>query len=127
MTSAATRRRVRRQVERQALAGRRAAAAALPAEIGADETLSDSVYGYELRPLRAAGRARLRWVVDAEPFYALMGLQALQQKVLGPLEVALVADCRADGLSWDDVGFALGITGEGARKKHASSVAALGL
>lgn len=127
MTSAATRRRIRREVQHTATTERRKRAAGLPVETEPSEPFSDSLYGYELRPLRSAGRARLRWVVDSEPHLALVGLQALQEKVLEPLEVALVADCRAEGIGWEDIGFFLKMTGEGARKKHGAAMRSMGL
>lgn len=124
MTNSASRRRVRRQAARHAVAARREAAEALPE----DGVLSDSVWAYEVRPVRMGHHyLRLRWYVDRDPYSALTALDVLRRKVLEPLEAALVAQARQEGQSWDDIGFALSITGEGARKKHHAATVELGL
>lgn len=80
----------------------------------------DEEFGIRLeRDSPSGGRDRLRvvWQVDAQPFLALMALDRLRKGTLHALEESLVSECRIDGLSWDDIGFFLGISGTAARKR----------
>lgn len=114
MTSSATRRkRLREQ--------RRSAELRARDEVGfsrEDGSVGDSVFGWDLKPYRSGvGRARLRWVIDRDPYSALVALPRVRS-VLDGLEDVLVDELRADAFSWDDIGFALDVTGEAARKRH---------
>jgi hypothetical protein len=114
VTSSASRRKQQRQAAQAQLAERRDRSPEAEGDV-----LTDTVFGWELRPLRGhSGRARLRWVMDRDSYLALVALQALRSRVLDGLEMALVDECRADGVSWEDIGFALEVTGERARQKH---------
>jgi hypothetical protein len=114
VTSSASRRKKQRQHAQAQLAERRDRHDPESADV-----LTDDVFGWELRPLRGhSGRARLRWIMDRDSYLALVSLQALRTRVLDGLEIALVEECRADGASWEDIGFALDVSGERARQKH---------
>lgn len=89
------------------------------------ENGSDDVFGIEWRPYRSSGsrgRGRASIVLDGDPFTALMGLQRFRETTLARLELLLVVELRASGVSWDDVGFALDVTGERARQRYAAAV-----
>jgi len=64
-----------------------------------------------------AERLRLTWDVDPLADMALVALPYLRAAV-DMIEQEQVLICRADGLSWDDIGFALGISDVAARKRH---------
>lgn len=105
MTSSATRRKLRRQDTKSRLQQKR-------------EEAGDETFGISLRPLKSAEWfARVRWYVDRDPFQALIALSRLRQTLSG-VEHELVHGCREAALSWDDIGFALGVTGEAVRKRY---------
>lgn len=81
----------------------------------------DQVYGITQR-LRANAlwRGEIAWKVDQDPYLALSALEVLRSEHLMGYEIALVCELRRDdAASWEDIGAALGITGEAARKRHA--------
>lgn len=90
----------------------------------ARETWTDEAYGISLELIRQGRgqRARLRWLIDEEPMLALMGLHALR-RMLDGVERELVLAGRSDGLSWEDLGWALERTGEAVRRRHAAAEA----
>lgn len=93
----------------------RAARAAKVAE--ARETWREEEFGLTVAEKR--GRARLTWDVDRDPFIALMSLDRLRSVVLPQLEAELVVQLRLSGVAWEEIGWALGTSGEAVRKKHA--------
>lgn len=112
MTSSATRRKQRREAQRAAL-------------VAAQENpLADPVFGIDVAPWRGHGQYRLRvkWLVDRDPFHALMALTRLRKLHLSAVEQTLVTEARDAGVSWEDIGFALGVSGEAARKRLAQLV-----
>ncbi len=81
----------------------------------------DQVYGITQRPrANALWRGEIAWKVDQDPYLALSALEVLRSEHLMGYEIALVWELRRDdSASWEDIGSALGITGEAARKRHA--------
>lgn len=112
MTSSATRRKLRREQERAKLAAARTS------------PLADPVFGIDVDRWRGHGQyaLRVRWLVERDPFYGLLGLTRLREHTLPALEINLVTDARGQGYSWADIGFALDVTGEAARKRFAERV-----
>lgn len=106
MTSSATRRKQRRQMQRERFEEIR--------DDWRDEQFGLSIRGY--KPGQA-WRGQFRWSIDRDSYLALMALERARQALDG-LEMQLVEEVRTDGASWDDVGFALGLTGEAVRKKY---------
>lgn len=114
MASAATRRKIRRQRERERLDRGR-------------EAWADDEFGLDLRtaetnpPWRGGGQARLAWVVDQDPFVALLAL-GRARSMLDGVQLVLVEELRELGVSWADIGWALEQTGEAVRKRYAGRV-----
>jgi hypothetical protein len=86
---------------------------------GPDGVLRDTLHEWELKPWAPGGRfsSTLRWRIDQDQFYALMALASVRE-LLAALEMQLVDGLRSEAVAWDDIGFALNVTGEAARKKH---------
>lgn len=80
---------------------------------------------FGLRILQRRQGARVQWDVPADNFVALMGLDRLRRLVVDGMEVELVTAMRLDGESWEDIGWALGVSGEAVRKRLSRPVAAL--
>ena len=82
----------------------------------------DHEYGISLETIRLGHgeRARLRWLLDPDPMVVLLSLGAMR-KVLHEVEGQYVRACRQDGASWEELGWALGVTGEAVRRRHVSS------
>lgn len=78
--------------------------------------------GLVVRRLKSA--FQVRWTVPAEPQERLLAIGRLRQ-TLARIELVAVADAREDGLSWDDIGWALEVSGEAVRKRLAAQVDAL--
>lgn len=90
----------------------------------ARESGSDEGFGIKLGTGRA-DRMQVTWSMDHDPFLALMGLGRLRE-YLSAFEVELVAKCRyQSGLSWDEIGWAVGVSGEALRKRLSVAVEAL--
>jgi hypothetical protein len=81
----------------------------------AQEVWKDKDYGITISE-RPRG-LKLTWDQDLESFSALMGLHQLR-RLLVELEDELVVTARAQGIAWDEIGWALGISREGVRKRH---------
>lgn len=79
-------------------------------------TWADQDFGLSLRA-KGGGRASLRWDIHPEPGLALLALPRLRA-VLEQVETQLALQLRAEGDSWADVGFFLGLTGEAARRRY---------
>ena len=60
---------------------------------------------------------RVQWDVDRDSFVALLALHRLRDGLLAQLEQELVAGLRLQGVSWEEIGWALGVSGEAARKR----------
>jgi hypothetical protein len=63
------------------------------------------------------GRPQLKWTMDRDPFHALIAL-AHVRGVLLSFEREFIRQGREQGLSWDQLGFALDVTGESVRKRY---------
>lgn len=80
------------------------------------EVWKDEDYGIGIRETRRG--ARLTWDIDREQIVALMGLHQLRGQVLARIESELVIGLRADGMPWEEIGWALGISRDAVRKRH---------
>lgn len=65
---------------------------------------------------RGAARQRITWTTDSDPFVTLMGLTRARG-VLREFEHSYVVQARLAGVAWDEIGWALEITGSAARKR----------
>ena len=81
----------------------------------AQEVWKDQDYGIKIEETRRG--LRLTWDQDRESFTALMALNHLR-RLLVELEDELVVTLRIQGLPWDEIGWALGISRDAARKRH---------
>jgi hypothetical protein len=79
------------------------------------DDLSRPELGVLVRRLKVSTQVRLTFD-DGDSFHGLMGL-AHAREVLDGFEAVMVEGARRQGLSWDDIGFALGVSGEAARKR----------
>jgi hypothetical protein len=80
----------------------------------------DHEFGISLEEVRQGhgSRMRLRWLLDNDPYVVLMSLPYLRG-LLDAVEREYVLALRVEAdTSWEDLGFALGITGEAARRRH---------
>ncbi len=96
---------------------------------GGNRVERDQAYGITKRS-RANGpwRDELVWKVDQDAYLALCALEVLRSEHLMGYEIALVCELRReDAASWEDIGSALGITGEAARKRHVRYMEELGI
>lgn len=82
----------------------------------AQEVWRDQDYGITITDTRRG--ARLTWSIDREQFVALMALHQLRDGVLGRVESDLVVSLRGQGVAWDEIGWALGISRDAARNRH---------
>jgi hypothetical protein len=82
----------------------------------AQEVWKDEDYGIKIAETRHG--ARLTWDVDQDSFVALMALHQLGDVVLARMESDIVTVLRGEGVAWDEIGWALGITGQAAKKRH---------
>jgi len=80
------------------------------------EVWADREYGVTLSQSRG-GQLRLSWVIDSHEEIALLGLSTVRGLV-DEVERENVLALRAVGVSWADIGFFLGMTGEAARRRH---------
>jgi len=83
-----------------------------------DSAEKGDVFGLSLGMNGRYRRAEVRWLIDADPMIALMGLNALRAELLAPLEADLVLAGRRAGLSWDDLGWCVGLTRTAMMKRH---------
>lgn len=83
---------------------------------------SNREYGVALETIRQGHgeRVRLRWVLDPDPFVVLLSLGTVRQ-LLDQVEAEAVSGSRQDGASWEELGWALGLTGEAVRRRHVAS------
>lgn len=58
----------------------------------------------------------VRWTLPDDANDRLMGVGRVR-RMIEALELAAVLDARQDGLSWDDIGWCLEVSGEAARKR----------
>jgi len=82
----------------------------------AQEVWKDEDYGIKIAETRQG--ARLTWDVDRDTFVALMALHQLRGSVLARMESDIVIGLRGGDVAWDEIGWALGITGQAAKKRH---------
>ena len=68
-------------------------------------------------------RPRLLWRLDDEPHIRLMQLAHVRE-LCDVIERETVIQARAEEISWDDLGFFLGVSGERVRQRHAAAVPA---
>jgi hypothetical protein len=114
---------MRREVERRAVDLRRVRPVLPePDQVFDDASgLSDSLFGIKVAGWRGHGlyRWRVRWLVERDPLSGLVALDRLRRVQLVALETVMVEQAREDGVSWKEIGWALQITGEAARRKFA--------
>jgi hypothetical protein len=82
----------------------------------AEEVWKDEDFGITISETRQG--LRLTWNQDRETFTALMALNHLRRAVLAGLEGELVVTMRSQGIAWDEIGWALGISRDAVRKRH---------
>ena len=76
----------------------------------------DEDYGIKISETRRG--LRLVWDQPREAFEGLLSLDYLRRGVMQQLESELVVTLRAEGLAWDEIGWALGISRDAVRKRH---------
>jgi len=81
----------------------------------AEEVWKDEDYGITLEETRRG--LKLTWNQDHDSFGALMGLHQLR-RLLVQVEDELVVTMRSQGIAWDEIGWALGISRDAVRKRH---------
>jgi len=79
----------------------------------------DKDYGITISETRRG--LRLVWDQARDPFAGLLALDYLRRGILQELESELVVTLRAEGLAWDEIGWALGISRDAVRKRHPSA------
>jgi hypothetical protein len=82
----------------------------------AQEVWRDEDYGITMSETRGGGR--LTWSVDRDSFVALMALHQLRDAVLVQIERDLVVTLRGQGVAWDEIGWALGLSRQAVQKRH---------
>lgn len=76
----------------------------------------DADYGIKISETRRG--LRLVWDQDRDPLVGLLSLDYLRRRMLAQLESELVVTLRSEGLAWDEIGWALGISRDAVRKRH---------
>jgi len=82
----------------------------------AQEGWSDEAYGLKVQETRAG--VRLTWALDRDAFVALMALHQLRDGLLERFEFDLVVKLRSEGLPWEEIGWALGLSRQAVQKRH---------
>ena len=85
----------------------------------AQEVWKDEDYGIKISETRRG--LRLVWDQDRDPLVGLLSLDYLRRTMLAQLESELVVTLRAEGLAWDEIGWALGVSRDAVRKRHPSA------
>jgi len=82
----------------------------------AQEVWRDTDYGITISDTRRGGR--VVWSIDRDVFVALMALHQLRDVVLDQVESDLVVALRSQGVAWDEIGWALGLSRQAVQKRH---------
>jgi len=82
----------------------------------AQEVWRDEDYGITISQPRRG--ARLTWDVNRDAFTGLMALHQLRDVVLERVESEMVVALRAQGVAWDEIGWALGLSRQAVQKRH---------
>lgn len=82
------------------------------------EVWADRDFGVSLAQSRG-GQLRLTWIIDSHEEVVLMSLDTVRRFV-DEVEREHVLALRAVGVSWADLGYFLGMTGEAARRRHSA-------
>lgn len=106
--------------QRRAERARAQREAVLAERTARQDDLAVPEYGIALAEKRSG--LVVEWSVGWEPYSALIALAHLRDVTLSTIERDLVATLRNAGVSWDSIGFALGISGEAARRRFVSVV-----
>jgi hypothetical protein len=82
----------------------------------AQEVWRDEDYGITISQPRSG--ARLTWDVNRDAFTGLMALHQLRDAVLAQIESDMVVTLRGQGVAWDEIGWALGLSRQAVQKRH---------